>query len=236
MPRTSPGGPQVAAGDGLADSAGRPLTTAIGAPTGKSELNDLLEQVIGRLNRLDATALRAKQTAHLSVVGRAAMVAEDALRLQKLLDIAAAMAKAEAARVAGARAVLYQPPQLDPADAAGAQRDTEIRARYLAMDRKQRDALHGAMARGANDTALHALLRDPLPGGPTTEIVRSLWEPRVERERADELAKLERDEEEAVRVLAGVGGIQNLLDRHYATITREPRPTQDPTYMNESAA
>lgn len=226
--------------EGLADSTGRALSTAIGAPpAGKSsELNDLLEQVINRLNKLDDTAKKAKQSPHLSDLGRAAMVAEDALRVQKLSDIAAAMAKAEAQRVATARATVYQPPQLDAGDAAGAQRDTEIRSRYQAMDRKQRDALHGAMARGENDTALYALVRDPIAMGPEAEIVRkTLWSTRVEREHAEDLATLDADAEEATRVLSAVGGIQSLLDRHYATITRAPRATPDLTYMgNESAA
>ena len=74
-------------------------------------------------------------------------------------------------------------------------------------------------------------LRDPMAQGPDAEIIRSLWEPRVEREKADELQRL--DDARGGSRRAAMGGGDALLRAIEAFQTgepRKPRPTDDLTY------
>jgi hypothetical protein len=122
------------------------------------------------------------------------------------------------------RAALYAPPPT-----ANPTVEAEIRARYANMNKAQRDHLHGAMAAGQNDLALGALLNDPLMLGDEAKFLKSLWAPRVEKEHAGELARLDEDKQEYSNALAGCGGLHLVLER-VAPPTRPPRKTEDLTY------
>ena len=235
MQRHDQGRAHVLLFEGLTDTTGRPLTTAFGAPpSGKvSELTDHFERAISRLDAYDAAVLAAKKATHLSELGREQHVSKPRAAAQQAVETATVYARHAIKTTAAARAALYAPPQLDSADAVAATRDASIQQRYAQMDDKARKALHAQMGAGQNDVALHALLRDPLLAGPQSDIVQSVWRPRVERERAAELAKIEAAEDEARRVLTGIEGAQrNVLDKAYAALARPPRTTEDITYLD----
>ena len=202
----------------VADRSGKPLRAVIPRPMlhGKSgDLYAAMSTLTKKAEELDDALATAKRLPDLSEQGRRSRVAEQTAAVRRTADAAVVGANHALKVIAEKRQALYEPPP--PADAIAATQEASIQSRYATMSRDERKKLHAQMHDGQADIALRALVRDPLAMGPDAEIVRrSIWEPKVQRERADELAQLDDAEEEATAAKAGAGTILNVLQQFEA--------------------
>jgi len=104
-------------------------------PSGASSvLNRTVQAVIQAVGKLDDATAVAQRDTSLSPAGRAARVKPLRDVAERQVGDAKSRLAAERERIDSARAKLFAPPSLAPADAAGAVTDAEIRGRLQTTD------------------------------------------------------------------------------------------------------
>lgn len=221
--------------DHLHDGSGVRLRVPIPIPQVQGKVGSVWEDVnlaARRFGELDDQLGVAKKL-HLDELGQRQRVAEPLMSARRSAETALTNARHQLAVVEDRRAAAFAPPPLDPQDFAGAQRDAEIRQRYRQMSPSERNALNAQMRDGKNDAVLFALQRDPIALGPDAHSVRAaIWEPRIAREKADELQRIADMEEEAVAARGGAAALLHALETFQVGAPRKPRETEDTTYLD----